>query len=128
MVNATRRGRTASGQTGQEEWRDLLMSKGVNIALVTYTRWVAGNLMVAREGHNQRELSVMKGDYLEILNNDKKWWKARNSEAEVGGYKNRLWFQVGFVPYTILKSIVYRDGPTYWEVMHDTKMWKCGSC
>jgi len=88
------RGRTASGQTGQEEWRDLLMSKGVNIALVTYTR----------EGHNQRELSVMKGDYLEILNNDKKWWKARNSEAEVG-----------FVPYTILKSIVYRDGPTYWE-------------
>jgi len=71
-----------------------LMAKGADIALVTYTR----------EGHNQRELSVMKGDYLEVLNSEKKWWKARNSEAEVG-----------FVPYTILKSLVYRDAPTYWE-------------
>ena len=26
--------------------------------------------------------------------------------------------QVGFVPYTILKSLVYRDAPTYWEVNH----------
>jgi len=91
---SSRRGRSVSGQTEQEEWRDGLMAKGADIALVTYTR----------EGHNQRELSVMKGDYLEVLNNEKKWWKARNSEAEVG-----------FVPYTILKSLVYRDAPTYWE-------------
>jgi len=91
---SSRRGRSVSGQTEQEEWRDGLMAKGADIALVTYTR----------EGHNQRELSVMKGDYLEVLNSEKKWWKARSSEAEVG-----------FVPYTILKSLVYRDAPTYWE-------------
>ena len=70
------------------------------------------NTFPNREGHNQRELSVMKGDYLEVtsnhisiffvfspqlpnnhvttmsisikvLNSEKKWWKARNSEAEV---------------------------------------------
>ena len=34
-----RRGRSVSGQTEQEEWRDGLMAKGADIALVTYTRW-----------------------------------------------------------------------------------------
>ena len=33
-----RRGRSVSGQTEQEEWRDGLMAKGADIALVTYTR------------------------------------------------------------------------------------------
>ena len=32
-----------------------------------------------------------------------------------------LFFQVGFVPYTILKSLVYRDAPTYWEVNKITR-------
>ena len=88
-----------------------------------------------------------------MLNSEKKWWKARNSEAEVNlriffatffrflnqetlgsdSFPNdeddififcnfllrptlNLFSQVGFVPYTILKSLVYRDAPTYWEV------------
>ena len=33
-----RRGRSVSGQTEQEDWRDGLMAKGADIALVTYTR------------------------------------------------------------------------------------------
>ena len=55
-----------------------------------------------------------------MLNNDKKWWKVRNSEAEVrqDGWKLSMntATQVGFVPYTILKNLVYKDAPTYWEV------------
>ena len=58
---------------GQEDWRDLLMKTNSEIALVTYTR----------EGGNRRELSVIKGDYLEILNTDRKWWKVRNMSQEV---------------------------------------------
>ena len=58
---------------GQEEWRDLLIKSGVSIALVTHTRDAA----------NTREMSVTKGDYLEILNMDKKWWKVRNKTQEV---------------------------------------------
>ena len=58
---------------GQEDWRDLLMKSNSEIALVTYTR----------EGANRRELSVIKGDYLEIMNTDKKWWKVRNRIQEV---------------------------------------------
>jgi len=79
---------------GQEEWRDLLMKSGSEIALVTYTR----------EGANRRELSVLKGDYLEILNTDRKWWKVRNKTHEIG-----------FVPYTILKTLIYKEAEDYWR-------------
>lgn len=58
---------------GQEEWRDLLMKAGAAIALVTF----------AREGANKRELEVVKGEYLEILNMERKWWKVRNRNQEV---------------------------------------------
>ena len=30
-----------------------------------------------------REMAVMKGDYLEVLNTDRKWWKVRNKSQEV---------------------------------------------
>merc|ERR1719317_617471 len=79
---------------GQEEWRDLLMKSSSEIALVTFTR----------EGANRRELSVLKGDYLEILNTDRKWWKVRNKSHEIG-----------FVPYTILKTLVYKEAEDYWR-------------
>ena len=49
------------------------MKSNSEIALVTYTR----------EGANRRELSVIKGDYLEIMNTDRKWWKVRNRIQEV---------------------------------------------
>jgi len=79
---------------GHEEWRDLLMKSGAEIALVSYTR----------EGANRRELSVTKGDYLEILNTDRKWWKVRSRSQEVG-----------FVPYTILKTLIYKEAQDYWR-------------
>ena len=58
---------------GQEDWRDLLISSGVSIALVTFTR----------PGADSKEMSVVKGDYLEVLNMDRKWWKVRNRNQEV---------------------------------------------
>ena len=60
-------------EAGQEDWRDLLISSGVSIALVTFTR----------PGANSKEMSVVKGDYLEVLNMDRKWWKVRNRSQEV---------------------------------------------
>lgn len=58
---------------GQEEYRDLLIKTGVAIALVTYSR----------AGANHKEMSVTKGEYLEIMNMDRKWWKVRNKSQEV---------------------------------------------
>jgi hypothetical protein len=44
-----------------------------------------------REAKNPKELSVKSGDILEILDDQKNWWKARNASGTVG-----------FVPKTIL--------------------------
>ena len=30
-----------------------------------------------------KELNVRKGEYLEVLNNDKKWWRCRDSSNKV---------------------------------------------
>lgn len=62
-------------------WLTKLENKHALIAIVNFDR-AAGN---------DRELTVRKGEYLEILNDTRKWWRARNSSS-----------QVGYVPHTIL--------------------------
>ncbi|XP_059170849.1 epidermal growth factor receptor kinase substrate 8-like isoform X3 [Physella acuta] len=47
-----------------------------------------------RPGKNPKELSVQKGDVLQVLDSSKNWWKLRNYKGEVG-----------FAPYTILKQL-----------------------
>ncbi len=64
------------------------MAKNARIALVTYD-W---------KRQNPRELSVTKGEYLQVLDDEKKWWKCRNEDGEVG-----------FVPSTMAKAIIYTD-------------------
>lgn len=64
------------------------MAKKKRIALVTYSR----------ERTNGRELSVVKGEYLEVLDDEKQWWKCRNSGGEVG-----------YIPHTLAKAILYMD-------------------
>merc|ERR550539_1695185 len=87
-----RLGQGAGLTRGQEEWRDLLMKAGAAMALVTF----------AREAANKRELDVVRGEYLEILNMERKWWKVRNKNQEVG-----------FVPYTILRMLIYKDAQDF---------------
>ncbi|XP_076471438.1 epidermal growth factor receptor kinase substrate 8-like protein 1 isoform X2 [Babylonia areolata] len=51
-----------------------------------------------RQGKNSKELTVNKGDYLQVLDNSRNWWKVRN-------YKG----QSGYCPYTILKEVTNMD-------------------
>ncbi|XP_055921994.1 epidermal growth factor receptor kinase substrate 8-like protein 2 isoform X5 [Eupeodes corollae] len=64
-----------------EAWLDELQATGAKIVLVTYPR----------TANNDKELSVVRGEYLEILDDSRKWWKARNSRG-----------QVAHVPHTIV--------------------------
>ena len=48
-------------------------------------------VLFSREANNDKELSVRRGELLEILDDSRKWWKARNIEL-----------QVGHVPHTIV--------------------------
>ncbi len=98
------------GKSGHDAFRDELMAKNARIALVTYD-W---NRQVGRHittyfphlllinclffVQNPRELSVSKGEYLHVLDDERKWWKCRNEDGEVG-----------FVPSTMVKAIIYTD-------------------
>ncbi|KAG5896696.1 hypothetical protein JTB14_002541 [Gonioctena quinquepunctata] len=75
----------------QESFLDDLQNKGANIVLVTYPR----------TANNDKELTVARGEFLEILDDSRKWWKARNSRG-----------QVAHVPHTIVTPYVFNN-PLY---------------
>uniref|UniRef100_A0A1I8Q566 SH3 domain-containing protein n=1 Tax=Stomoxys calcitrans TaxID=35570 RepID=A0A1I8Q566_STOCA len=70
--------------TMTDQWLNMLRKKGANTAMVCYPRMA----------NNDKELSVSKGEYLEILDDSRKWWKARN-----------MYGQIGHVPSTIVASV-----------------------
>ncbi|CAG5116293.1 unnamed protein product, partial [Candidula unifasciata] len=47
-----------------------------------------------RVGKNAKELTVQRGDIVQVLDSSKNWWKLRNYKGEIG-----------FAPYTILKAV-----------------------
>ncbi|KAK2190672.1 hypothetical protein NP493_70g01038 [Ridgeia piscesae] len=68
----------------QQAFRNELLQKGAKVVEV----------MHEREGRNQRELSVQKGEYLEVMDESRNWWKLRNSKGAIG-----------HAPYTILSDL-----------------------
>lgn len=75
----------------QESFLEDLQNRGANIVQVTYPR----------TANNDKELTVVRGEYLEILDDSRKWWKARNSRG-----------QVAHVPHTIVTPYVFNN-PLY---------------
>ncbi|KAL8618908.1 hypothetical protein ACOMHN_020327 [Nucella lapillus] len=47
-----------------------------------------------RQGKNAKELTVNKGDFIQVLDSSRNWWKVRNFKG-----------QSGYCPYTILKEV-----------------------
>ncbi|XP_037812642.1 uncharacterized protein LOC119604231 isoform X1 [Lucilia sericata] len=74
-----------------EQWLEELQAAGAKIVLVTYPR----------TANNDKELSVVRGEYLEILDDSRKWWKARNIRG-----------QMAHVPHTIVTPYNYGDVET----------------
>ncbi|XP_012264642.2 epidermal growth factor receptor kinase substrate 8-like [Athalia rosae] len=68
-------------ERAQETWLDELVSRHAKIVQVTYPR----------TANNDKELTVVRGEYLELLDDSRKWWKARNSKG-----------QIAHVPHTIV--------------------------
>lgn len=67
--------------SAQEAFLDELMARRAKIVQVTYPR----------TANNDKELTVVRGEYLEVLDDSRKWWKARNARG-----------QVAHVPHTIV--------------------------
>ncbi|XP_053970054.1 epidermal growth factor receptor kinase substrate 8 isoform X1 [Anastrepha ludens] len=73
-------------------WLSRLQSRNVKIAEVVYNN----------KANNDRELNVVKGEYLEVINDSRNWWKVRNSAGNVG-----------YVPHTVLKAHNFEVQPNY---------------
>ncbi|XP_037527188.1 uncharacterized protein LOC119404664 isoform X1 [Rhipicephalus sanguineus] len=74
----------AGGGDPQRQWRawaEALRDQGAKIVQVVYPR----------TANNDKELTVVRGEFLEILDDSRKWWKTRNIRG-----------QVGHVPHTIV--------------------------
>uniref|UniRef100_A0A7E4VW10 SH3 domain-containing protein n=1 Tax=Panagrellus redivivus TaxID=6233 RepID=A0A7E4VW10_PANRE len=54
-----------------------------------------------RVKQHDKELTVIRGEYLEVLNDEKNWWECRNSQSVTG-----------FVPHTILSLLTADDVAT----------------
>ena len=67
-----------------------LMNKNVKLVQVTYPR----------TANNEKELTVSRGEYLEVLDDTRKWWRTRNAEG-----------QVGHVPHTIVTPVISDHSP-----------------
>uniref|UniRef100_A0A131XDG2 Putative epidermal growth factor receptor kinase substrate n=1 Tax=Hyalomma excavatum TaxID=257692 RepID=A0A131XDG2_9ACAR len=64
-------------------WAEALRDQGAKIVQVVYPR----------TANNDKELTVVRGEFLEILDDSRKWWKTRNIRG-----------QVGHVPHTIVTA------------------------
>ncbi|KAL3290353.1 hypothetical protein HHI36_023695 [Cryptolaemus montrouzieri] len=76
-----RNGEERSFTRSQELFLDELQAKGAHIVQVTYPR----------TANNDKEMTVVRGEFLEILDDSRKWWRARNRRG-----------QVAYVPHTIV--------------------------
>lgn len=65
----------------QLDWLAELQARGAKVVRVLFPR----------TANNNKELTVVRGEILEILDDSRKWWKARNSRG-----------QVAHVPHTIV--------------------------
>jgi len=65
----------------QRDWADSLLSRGYRVVRVTYPR----------TANNEKEMTVARGEFLEVLDDTRKWWRARNIVGVVG-----------YVPHTIV--------------------------
>lgn len=84
------RASTGNGMdSATEAWIEELQSREAKIVQVTYPR----------TANNDKELTVVRGEYLEILDDTRKWWKARNIRGKVA-----------HVPHTIVTMHPFTDG------------------
>ena len=60
------------------------MDRGCHVVQVTYPR----------TANNEKEMTVVRGEFLEVLDDSRKWWKTRNIHG-----------QVAHVPHTIVTDV-----------------------
>ncbi|KAK4291774.1 hypothetical protein Pmani_033775 [Petrolisthes manimaculis] len=69
----------------QQRWLNDLKGRGAKIVQVTYPR----------TANNDKELTVVRGEFLEVVDDSRKWWKAVNARGEAAHVPHTI-----VTPYT----------------------------
>lgn len=77
-------------------WLEGLAARGAKLVQVTYPR----------TANNDKELTVSRGEYLEILDDTRKWWKARNMRGQVAHVPNTI-----VTPFNFTGSAAVANNP-----------------
>merc|ERR1719273_2059488 len=80
----------AMAEDEQRGWLSDLQRRGCHVVQVTYPR----------TANNEKELSVVRGEFLEVIDDSRNWWKCRNSRG-----------QFAHVPHTIVGGYEMGGGP-----------------
>merc|ERR1712001_650236 len=78
------------GRFDQRAWAEDLLNQGKRAVRVTYPR----------TANNEKELTVVRGEFLEVIDDSRNWWKCRNSRG-----------QFAHVPHTIVGGYEMGGGP-----------------
>ena len=65
----------------QRGWINDLQNRGCRVVQVTYPR----------TANNEKELSCVRGEFLEVIDDSRNWWKTRNSRGEIGYVPNTIY-------------------------------------
>lgn len=86
----------------QIRWLEELRSREAKIVQVTYPR----------TANNDKELTVVRGEFLEVLDDSRKWWKTRNSRGIVAHVPHTIVTPFNSMndPSEIISSAVYPRG------------------
>ncbi|CAB3406749.1 unnamed protein product [Caenorhabditis bovis] len=74
----------------QQAFIDDVINRGGKLVIATFDR----------SGQNAKELTVHRGEYLEVLYDEKNWWECKNMHQ-----------RVGYVPHTILSMVPLEHQP-----------------
>ncbi|XP_035220990.1 epidermal growth factor receptor kinase substrate 8-like isoform X1 [Stegodyphus dumicola] len=81
----------------QMQWLEDLKSRRAKIVQVVYPR----------TANNEKELTVIRGEILEILDDSRKWWKARNMRGQIAHVPHTI-----VTPYPSLDDDIFNN-PVY---------------
>ncbi|XP_055949243.1 epidermal growth factor receptor kinase substrate 8-like isoform X2 [Argiope bruennichi] len=89
----------------QMQWLEDLKSRRAKIVQVVYPR----------TANNEKELTVIRGEILEVLDDSRKWWKARNMRGQVAHVPHTI-----VTPYPALDDDVFNN-PVYGSTVRSNR-------
>jgi hypothetical protein len=77
--------------------------------------WRICAVKIDRKGQNNKELTVRRGELIEIENSSKKWWRARNFHGDVGHVPHNIVEEIEIEQRPVVCRTIWFSFLKYWE-------------